>query len=125
MNRKYYRALLVKNVPAELALGGRVDYDWVQSFYPVGDPELLWTRRSAQERKDRIAHKIAYLFLIACALIGYGLFKSTDEGPRPVRPGKASPGKAGAGHAIDSPGSVPLLVPKWSVSMPKRWSMLT
>ncbi len=28
-------------------------------------------------------------------------------------------------HAIARPGRVPLLVPKWSVSIPKRWSMLT
>ena len=29
------------------------------------------------------------------------------------------------GQAIDRPWRVPLLVPKWSVSMPRRWSMLT
>ena len=28
-------------------------------------------------------------------------------------------------HAIDNPVSVPVLVPNWSVSMPRRWSMLT
>lgn len=44
---------------------------------------------------------------------------------RRVRPGKAAPGTAEDAHAIASPGSVPLLVPKWSVSMPRRWSMLT